>query len=325
MKIKVRKVKYKNILSGMPEIYEEIELNCQGTGIKEDPIIIDSSEDKSLNFDIVESDKYIIIKNCRFRFVSFYFSKNITVIDSKFRRLRLGKCDKIDIEKTRCSWLEMDVCNYCSVIETRVEESIRLVNSHYNEFRKCEFWNYFLDFRFLSRNNIFEDNEVYNPEEFVFKSIQDTDVDERNLIFANCYSNSKGLETRELICKGTGTKEDPYIIDGLDSIEYEIKSIEIFNRRDHLIIKNIDIMSLKLYDVKNVQLNDCSFSGTLILKFCSEIKIDQIYAKELKLGACEDIDISYSEFKKIDSFKGFTSRIKINNSSYKKIDKTILQ
>lgn len=325
MKIKVRKVKYKNIFSGTPENYEEIEVDCKGSGSKEDPIIIDSLIDKSFNFDIVESDKYIIIKNCTLRFLCFYYSMNISVINCKLRNLRLGNCENIYVEKTICSWIEIYDSHNCSLIESRSEETISLYKSHNNTFRKCEFWNFFYDFHMLSRNNIFEENDASDPEDFVFKSIQNTDLEEEITYLMNCYSNLEGYESVNIACKGNGTKEDPYIIDGLDSIGYKIKTIELFNRRDHIIFKNIDIKSLKLYDVQNIQLNDCSFSGTILLKFCSKIKINQIYAKKLKLGGSEDIDISYSEFNKIETLKGFTSKINLNNCSYKKINKRLLQ
>ncbi|MFW9866509.1 MAG: hypothetical protein ACFFEN_10480 [Candidatus Thorarchaeota archaeon] len=325
MKIKVRKVKYKNIFSATPENYEEIELDCKGTGTKEDPIIIDSLIDKSLNFDIVESEKYIVIKNSSLRFLCFYYSKNTSVINCKVRNLRLGNCENIHIEKVVCSFIEIVESHNCSLIESRAEETISLYKSHNNIFRKCEFWNFFTDFHMLSRNNIFEENKVPDPEEFVFKSIQDTDLEEKNTYLINCHSNFYGYESCEVTCTGNGTKEDPYIIDGLDSIDHKINTVELLNKRDHVIFKNIDIEGLKLYDIKNVQLTDSSFSGILLLKFCSQIKIDQIYAKKLKFAASEDIDISYSEFNKIDTVKGFTSKIKLNNCSYKKINNTLLE
>lgn len=329
MKIKVRKVKYKNVFSGIwgvktPENYEEIELDCNGSGIKDDPIIIDSLIDGSLNFDIVESDNYIVIKNSTLLFLCLYYSKNISIINCKIRNLRLGNCENIHIEKVVCRFIEICESHNCSLIESRSEKII-LYKSHSNVFRNNEFWNLFYDTHMLSRNNIFEENKVPNPEEFVFKSIQDTDLKDENRYLIYCYSNLQGYEACNIACTGNGTKEDPYIIDDLDSIDYKIKAIELFNRRDYIIFKNIDIKSLRLYDVQNIQLKDCSFTDTLLLKYCSKIKIDQIYAKKLKLGASEDIDISYSEFNQIDTVKGSTSKIKLNNCTYKKINNILLE
>lgn len=282
MKIKLRKVKYKT-LRNVPENYEEMEMDCQGTGTKEDPLVIEYVEDRSLNLDILEFDKYLVIKNCKLRVLSFYYSKNISVIDCKLRELRLRNCENIYINKVICSWIEMYESHNCSLIESRSEESINLFRSHNNVFKKCEFWNFFYDILFLSRNNIFEDNDVFDSEDFVFKSIQETELDRRNIYLINCYSNSEGYETREVICQGHGTEKDPYVIDSLESIDYKIKTIELFNKRDHLIFENINIKSMKLYDIKYVQFNNCNFSSSLIFKFCSEIKMDFFLFKRIKI------------------------------------------
>ncbi|MFW9873191.1 MAG: hypothetical protein ACFFG0_08830 [Candidatus Thorarchaeota archaeon] len=327
MKIKLRKVKYRKVFifpSGEPENYEEIEIDCDGTGSQDDPIIIDSLKDKTLNLDFVESDKYIIMQNCTLRFVSFYYSKDISVLDCRISRLHLGNCESIYVKETICSWIEMYASHHCSLIKSRSEESISLYKSHNNIFKNCEFWNFFYDFHFLSRNNILEENDVFDSEDFVFKSIQDSDLGEGNTYSLNCYLKTQGYESCEVQCQGTGKKEDPYIVDTLDSIDYIVKTIEIFNRRDFIIFRNINIKSMKLYDVRYLQLENCNISDSLILKFCSDIKIDSTYSKELKVASCESIDISYSEFNKISVFKGHTSEIHLKSCIYKKIDESLL-
>ena len=322
MKIKVRIAKY--TFMGYPLSFNHIELECNGAGTKADPAIIDSFSDLKVNVEILESDLYITIKNCVMCFLDIYYSKNVSIQGCTLRTLDLRACSNIQVENIKCSWLKMSNCTDCSLFDSESREETIIYKSFNNYFKRWNFGNFLFNPDGLSRNNVLEDCEIFDLGLEEVKQLQEPISEFVNSLPINCYSPLKGYVAPEVICLGKGTKDDPFVIDSLDIIPFKVKRIELCHVRDYIVLKNIKIKSLRLYDVRFFKLEQSECKDSILLKFCSDIQLNSTNSKKLQLGGCENVHIVNSTFNKIESLKGLLSHINLKNVIYKQIDKKLL-
>ena len=105
MIIRVRNGRYK-IRTSEPLEFKEVEIECIGSGIKDDPAVIDSSSDfPKGNIDIVESELYIVIKDLEIKLFALRHTKNVVIRNCKFNSLMMINCTYVTIEDSRISFL----------------------------------------------------------------------------------------------------------------------------------------------------------------------------------------------------------------------------
>ncbi len=298
---------------------EEFEINCKGSGSKEDPLVIDSFLRLPTDFDIMESDLYILIKDCTLKYVNLLYSKNITIENTTFEILNLCYCSYIKIQKIRCDSVLFIVCHNCSFEDSRSQEWFQLYKCFNNVFKNCEIWNIFWDILHLSRGNIFENNQVHRRYEYDSKIIQKPLLEN----YKTFSVGGLGLLT-ELICKGNGTKADPAIFDYFDQNNQEFDLRKIIKNRHFLIFKNFKLKYVKLIDSQHIIFENCSFSEYINLKFCSDIKMKSISTNILKFGASKDVIIENSDIQILKTFKKLAGTITLKNCIIKKIKKNAI-
>jgi len=93
--------------------------------------------------------------------------------------------------------------------------------------------------------------------------------------------------------------------------------------REFLILRNIFVKNLRLYDVKNTLIEKSSINNSFLLKFCQDLNILTTISKKLALGGCKDINIQDSEFNRIKSLKGLHSEFSLKNTTFKKMDEIL--
>ena len=112
-----------------------------GLGTKEDPYVIDSKEFLPVRFRIKNSKLHILIRNCKFEFISLWRSQNITIQDCSCD-IYLHYCHEIHIENCNIPTFSFDYC-YNNVLKNC---TINYIDNHF------------------SRGNLFEGVRV--PEHF---------------------------------------------------------------------------------------------------------------------------------------------------------------
>ncbi|UCC19377.1 MAG: hypothetical protein JSV62_14930 [Promethearchaeota archaeon] len=340
MKIKVRKAKYSR-RADEPLKFEELEIECSGSGTKEEPAIIDSiSKFPEGNIEIIESDLYIIITNHNIKLLTLNYAKNIIIRNCKFNSLLMMDCEGIIIENTHSSFLKWFNNHKCLMKDSVTEEQFRLYKCSNNKFINCEFWNFFTIAEKHSRENKFENCDfsgtIFNPSIEAFEQIKKPTLNSRSTYSINIRSSIV-----EVNCIGSGTKENPYVIDNNSLKDLDVREIGLLFNRDYVFFKNFDLKLLKLYDTHHINLENCKISKICLLKFCVDITINFAFIKKLKFGACQDTNILNSEIKEIDTYKGYMPEgsklkkvemyhgygepIELRNCTYKKIKKEALQ
>ncbi len=336
MIIKVRNGSY-SFRTGEPTKFEEFEIECKGSGTKDDPATIDSSSIfPEGNIDIVESELYIVIKDLDIKLLTLRHTKNIVMKNCRFTSLMMVDCNYLTIEDSRIYFLRWFGNQNCLVKDSVTEELIRLYKCSHNTFINCEFWNFFTVHEKYCRENKFENCDfsgtLFNPTKDAFEEIKKPGLKSKCSYSINARSSIVEVE-----CIGSGTKENPYIIDNHKLKDLDVREIELFCKRDYVIFKNFDLKFLKLYDTKHITLENCNISKLCLLKFCADIKINFAFIKKLKFGACQDTIIANSDIQEIEIYKGYIpegSKIKIidmyqsfgepitlRNCTYKKIKK----
>ncbi len=71
----------------------------QGMGTQEDPIIIDASSNPPSSFELYESDRYIIIRDCKLKQLGIYHCTNVTIENSVIKHnLTLERDSNIEMK-----------------------------------------------------------------------------------------------------------------------------------------------------------------------------------------------------------------------------------
>jgi len=170
MKVQLRIAKYSFI--GYPIKFEDLEIECIGLGTKDNPAVIDSYSDPKLNIEVLESDIYIIFKDCTLAFLNIFYCANISIINCKLRILDLRNCLNIYAEGIKCSWFKMIECHNSRIFKLISEESATIYKCYNNIFEQCSFYNFIYNPGGLSRNNVIKDNEVCDPNERDYKLME---------------------------------------------------------------------------------------------------------------------------------------------------------
>lgn len=304
MLIKVRDGQY-SWRTGEPVRFDEIEIECEGSGSKEDPAIIDSSiKFPKGNIDIVESELYIVIADHDIKLLTLRHAKNVTIKNCTFNSLLMVDCNVITIENTHSSYLRWAGNQDCKVIDSVTEEQFQFYKCSNNIFKNCEFWNFFNFDHEYSKGNKFENCDfsgtLFVPSKEAFYEIQ-----KPGLKHMNTYSLGVRSETEEVEYSGSGVKDNPFIIDRNNIQDQKIREISLFCKRDYVVLKNFNIKRLILYDCSHITLERCNISKLCLLKFCNDIKMIYVSLKTIKFGACLDTIIENSDIKKIDFYKGY--------------------
>jgi len=319
MPIKIWTAKYKR--SGEPLQFKEIEIECKGGGVKEDPFILDSTSGLPQDFEIIESDKYIIIEKCRLNSIVLSYAKNITIKECSISSSFLTHCTDIKITKCKSSFMNLIDCRNCLLENSKFDTQFKLFKCYNNRIKACE-WDFFFDSDNLSRGNILEnidETSIKDVLEIQKPLVKTTDS------FAISTSNIwQGRFLKDIECQGTGTASDPIIIDNSNVEKAGLKDIGIFYNRYYVILKNLSLKKLKLFGTKHVTLEDCNFSKSIHIKFCSDIKMRAISTKFLKFGACQNTLIENSDIKEIGFYMGYEGAIDLINCTYKKVNKNAM-
>jgi len=99
---------FPNIVEKSFLIENKENLNLQGNGTKNDPIIIDEKANIPVNLIFKTDDLYIFIKNTNIGFVVFDKCKNITIEDSIVLTLKMKSCQNITVQNN----IIKDIKNY---------------------------------------------------------------------------------------------------------------------------------------------------------------------------------------------------------------------
>jgi len=114
-----------------------IQISCNGTGTKNDPILIDNTIDLPRNFYIKNYKLYILIKNIHKRFIGLEGCQNISFKDSKFKYINLNSCSDIEIKNLTTKYTLLDNCQKI-LLENSVLRRIKLYKSLHNIIKNCE-------------------------------------------------------------------------------------------------------------------------------------------------------------------------------------------
>ena len=320
MIIKIRTAKYKH--NGEPLEIKEFDLDSKGKGIKDDPFIFDSSSDLPQDFEIVESNVYIIIKNCQLNSLLLAYSKNVVIQDCTFRSLSLLNCVNISIIKCNANFMKINQCQSCLLKDSNFDTEFKLYKCYSTTFNNCK-WDLFFDSDNLSRGNIIENIKDPYIEDVLY--IQKPLLKKKNTFAISSSSFTHGNILQEIECKGSGRINDPIIIDNSAVKKARLKDITLYLNKYYIIFKNLVLKKINLYDSKNVTLENCNISKSIKLKFCSDIKIKSITVRFLRFGACQDIYIENSKIKEINLYKGYKGSVNLKNCNYKIINENALK
>ena len=315
MIIKVRNGRYRPRTSE-PLKFEEFEIECKGSGTKDDPAIIDpSSNFPKGNIDIVESELFIVIKDLDIKLLALRYSKNIVIRNCRFNSLMMADCNHVNIEDSHISFLNWFGNQNCVVKNSVTEESIHIYKCSKNKFINCEFWNLFFVNEKYSRGNKFENCDS-SPTYFIPNKNAFEKIKAPALKSISTYSLNGRSSVIEVECTGSGTKENPYVIFNHGLKDQNVRELQLFCKKDWIVFKNLDLKILMVYDTKHVTLEDCKISKSCMLKFCADIKFNYADIKKLKFGACKDTVIANSGIQEIETYKGYI----LGGSKLKNID-----
>lgn len=130
-----------------------IEIECEGSGTKEDPLIIESSEVLPKVIYLRHNNYFIHIKNLEKRYISLYNCQNITLADCQLKYLDVGYCSKIIIKRLLINKLfRLSSSNYVLIEDSNIGK-FKLKQSTSNIIKNSSFKQIKKD---RSPENIFE-------------------------------------------------------------------------------------------------------------------------------------------------------------------------
>lgn len=120
---------------------------------------------------------------------------------------------------------------------------------------------------------------------------------------------------------GSGTVDDPYLIEIVETHHYDIKehNITLSNSLDYIKFNKINIRVLHLINSANISISNAKLRN-LILENCSKISINNsIMTKRLRLSDATQINISNCQIENLSALSG--DQILILDSNVKNISK----
>ncbi len=111
-----------------------------GSGIKEDPFIIEPVEDKYQSLTIYKSINYVILKNFNLKSILLAQCRNITIENCEIRHFHITYCLNIKIKDIYVNNLILDTCDKIFIEDCNIGK----LTIHYYEkgkiiFKNCSF------------------------------------------------------------------------------------------------------------------------------------------------------------------------------------------
>ncbi len=312
--------------------HELIEIECNGDGTKDHPIIFNTLENFSNVNTISESNNYIIFRDIKFieknkietTLIEFLYCKNIVIENCIFDVVSLISCKDIKIITSTIRSLTLERCYDCSLTNCRISEEFIVYKCTKNLFRSNIVENIFVNLRNLSSDNILEQNEISEEYVEVFKELgKQLQNDKPSFYLGGKYGFIPGQNDMEIDCEGRGTKENPYIIK-----PSKLLPKRIFKRqnRDYVIFEDILRPSIQFANCKYITLLNCKFKD-IWLSSCYELTLNNVKTNILDLASCKNIIIANSYIGELklndtelenlifkDSRIGYTRKIKNKNT-----------
>lgn len=117
--------------------YEEILLDCVGSGNEEDPAIIEPSEYLPDSFSIFNSNTFINIRNCIKRFIGFKLSQNISLKDCKINNCLVDNSSKINIKNVIIdNYLKVHSSDHIYITDSNIKK-LKLKQASSNIIKNC--------------------------------------------------------------------------------------------------------------------------------------------------------------------------------------------
>ncbi len=165
---------YRNYNFGRLLLTEDIDIECEGEGTEEDPLIIIPSEKIPTNFFLKNSKIRVILKNFNTHNISLISCLNVTIEKCKLNKFFILESHDIEIKSTSCHYLKILKSSYINIENSffervKVKNSInkillrdctinRIKRNHFNniQFDKCKILN---PYSFKSINFLLKDNK----------------------------------------------------------------------------------------------------------------------------------------------------------------------
>lgn len=119
---------YRNYNFGRLLITEDIDIECEGKGTAEDPLIITPSEKIPTNFFLQNSKINVIIRNFNTYNISLLSCLNVTIANSKLNKLFIIESHDNEIKSTSCQYLKILKSSHIN-IENSFFERVKVKNS----------------------------------------------------------------------------------------------------------------------------------------------------------------------------------------------------
>ncbi|MBA7535403.1 hypothetical protein ES705_27656 [subsurface metagenome] len=137
--------------------WSEIVTDCKGTGTKEDPVIIEPSEDLPRVIYLRNYNVHIHIRNLKKRFISLSFCSNIILKDCQLKYCDVLNCSNIKIDALSIGKLiRLNSSRDIQIKDSNIGK-IKLDQSNSNTIRNCTIKKII---NIMSSDNLFESNTI---------------------------------------------------------------------------------------------------------------------------------------------------------------------
>ncbi|MFX1478258.1 MAG: hypothetical protein ACFFCI_09005 [Promethearchaeota archaeon] len=303
-----------DVTSKYSEKFNVAELDCKGSGTKDDPLIIDESVSIPTSFELNESELYIQMKNCMLLKLKISISKNILIEDCHIDWFELSGCSEIEIINVISGLIGMGMSNNCILNGCTIERELSIANSSNNLIKNFNVKKR-LDYNLFERctDNIFENNKI--SERYSGKirtdSIEDKNTEKKQQIFTIVESSE------EIECTGTGFKEEPFVF---TPQEFWRQALYLLETVHYVLINNFNLKYIFLGRCKNKFIKDCDVR-TIEVEHCSNIRIEKTNLKNLRFGPCENVIVTDCTIDKIEMYKSFRGGVVIKNCTVRRVGK----
>lgn len=161
-----------------------IQIECEGEGTKEDPLVIDESncQDFSNILLLLKNNNYfihirnlngksfifnksknILIKNCVIEWINLEFCKNITITNCTFNWIYTSSCSSILIKHSQFLKLctIFSNCEDLTIEHSNFEDRVEFRHFHNNYIKNCFFGQIYNN---ITSNNVFENCDIYGTD-----------------------------------------------------------------------------------------------------------------------------------------------------------------
>jgi len=310
---------------------KEIEIECNGSGTEEDPIVIESSENLPRSFEIFDSNNKIIMKDFthssggyddEITWVSLFFSENLSIENCVMDNLYFHLSSHIKIKNLTCRNLILSECQECLLEDCHIEETLAIVKSGKNKIKNC-----IIDYKFIynlhhqCRDNTFENNQI--PEEFIDSIVSIKCVDKRTFTINGGGFATVSGDSIELEFSGNGTEYDPIILKPSENIPY---FMNLYGNRLNLLFKDFipkHPKRIKFENCRNIIIEYGNLKSKY-LRYCSNIRIKNISIKRVELEECQNITFEECEIGTVIIQKPIKNSIVFKNCSITRMKENLI-